>query len=231
LHDLRFPHDSSLLIGIVPPNHSAFLSRHQNSFSARKIPQNRRRAKIIVGTNILRAILRGIFQAATRKPRISESAYFKLDEAGNYQYSAFGLPHLALRKCETKSLVISPYSTFLSLSTDPVGAIENLHRMADMGWFGSYGFYESADFTSGRRRLWQERYQLVRCWMVHHQGMSLLALANFLHDQYRAGVVPCRPPRPRQPNYCYTKNRLRMCAVETYPGEPPWRNPAVLRWY
>jgi len=122
---------------------------------------------------------------ATRKNvpwGISESAYFKLDEAGNYQYSAFGLPHLALRKCETKSLVISPYSTFLSLSTDPVGAIENLHRMADMGWFGSYGFYESADFTSGRRRLWQERYQLVRCWMVHHQGMSLLALANFLHD-------------------------------------------------
>ena len=33
---------------------------------------------------------------------ISESAYFKLDEAGNYQYSAFGLPHLALRKCETE---------------------------------------------------------------------------------------------------------------------------------
>jgi cyclic beta-1,2-glucan synthetase len=113
---------------------------------------------------------------------ISESAYFKLDEAGNYQYSAFGLPHLALRKCETKSLVISPYSTFLSLSTDPAGAIENLHRMEDMGWFGSYGFYESADFSSGRRKLWQDRYQLVRCWMVHHQGMSLLALANFLRD-------------------------------------------------
>jgi len=113
---------------------------------------------------------------------ISESAYFKLDEAGNYQYSAFGLPHLALRKCESKALVISPYSTFLSLSTDPAGAIENLHRMEDMGWFGAYGFYESADFTSGRRRMWGERYQLVRCWMVHHQGMSLLALANFLRD-------------------------------------------------
>jgi len=113
---------------------------------------------------------------------ISESAYFKLDDAGNYQYSAFGLPHLALRKCETKALVISPYSTFLSLSTDPVGAIENLHRMEDMGWFGAYGFYESADFTSVRRRIWGDRYQLVRCWMVHHQGMSFLALANFLRD-------------------------------------------------
>src|SRR5882762_1016341 len=113
---------------------------------------------------------------------ISESAYFKLDEGGNYQYRAFGLPHLALRKREIDALVISPYSTFLALNTDPAGAVANLRRMADMGWFGSYGFYEAADFTSARRRFWQDRYQLVRCWMVHHQGMSLLALANFLHD-------------------------------------------------
>jgi len=113
---------------------------------------------------------------------ISESAYFKLDEAGNYQYYAFGLPHLALRKREMNALVISPYSTFLALDTDPVGAVRNLRRMADMGWFGSRGFYEAADFTSMRRKFWQDRHQLVRCWMAHHQGMSLLALANFLND-------------------------------------------------
>ena len=113
---------------------------------------------------------------------ISESAYFKLDEAGNYQYYAFGLPHLSLRKHEMNALVISPYSTFLALDTDPVGAVRNLRRMADMGWFGSHGFFEAADFTSIRRKFWQDRYQLVRCWMAHHQGMSLLALANFLND-------------------------------------------------
>jgi hypothetical protein len=78
--------------------------------------------------------------------------------------------------------VISPYSTFLALDTDPVGAVRNLRRMADMGWFGSHGFYEAADFTSIRRKFWQDRHQLVRCWMAHHQGMSLLALANFLND-------------------------------------------------
>lgn len=113
---------------------------------------------------------------------ISESAYFKLDDAGNYQYNAFGLPHLALRKTETKALVISPYSTFLALNTDPRGALQNLRRMADLGWFGSHGFYEAADFTGTRRRFWRTRPQLVRCWMAHHQGMSLLALANFLCD-------------------------------------------------
>jgi len=116
---------------------------------------------------------------------ISESAYSKLDDAGNYQYYAFGLPHLALRKRETNGLVISPYSTFLSLDVDPTEALRNLHVMDNMGWFGSYGFYEAADFSAPRRRFWKERYQLVRCWMAHHQGMSLLALANFLNG----GVV------------------------------------------
>jgi hypothetical protein len=113
---------------------------------------------------------------------ISESAYYKLDEAGNYQYYAFGLPHLALRTSETNALVISPYSTFLALNTDPVESVRNLHRMADMGWLGSHGFYEAADFSSAERKFWKSRPQLVRCWMAHHQGMSLLALANFLND-------------------------------------------------
>ena len=112
---------------------------------------------------------------------VSESAYSKLDEAGNYQYYAFGLPHLALRKRELNGLVISPYSTFLSLDVDPANAIKNLHTMAGMGWFGACGFYEAADFSVPRRFM-QKRYQLVRCWMAHHQGMSLLALANFLNN-------------------------------------------------
>jgi cyclic beta-1,2-glucan synthetase len=122
---------------------------------------------------------------ATRKGvpwGISESAYFKLDEAGNYQYYAFGLPHLALRKRELKALVISPYSTFLALDSDPVGAVRNLRRMASMGWFGSHGFYEAADFSAPKRKFSRKGHQIVRCWMAHHQGMSLLALANFLND-------------------------------------------------
>ena len=112
---------------------------------------------------------------------ISESAYFKLDECGNYQYYAFGLANLALRKPEINRLVISPYSTFLALSVDPVRALTNLERMSAMGWFGDYGFYEAADFGDGKK-FWQNRCQLARCWMAHHQGMSLLAIANFLKE-------------------------------------------------
>ena len=116
---------------------------------------------------------------------ISESAYFRMDEAGNYQYYAFGVPNLALSKHELGALVVSPYSTFLALNICASDALENLHRMSRDGWLGAYGFYEAADFTESRQHSRRRRYELVRCWMAHHQGMSLLSIANFLHD----GVV------------------------------------------
>jgi len=113
---------------------------------------------------------------------ISESAYFRTDEAGNYQYYAFGVPQLALSKGELNALVISPYSSVLALHVCSSDALKNLHRMNRDGWMGSYGFYEAADFTPARRRSRLHRYELVRCWMAHHQGMSLLSIANFLQD-------------------------------------------------
>ena len=114
---------------------------------------------------------------------ISESAYFKLDEAGNYQYRAFGLPQLALMRQDTKALVISPYSTFLALDVDRSASLDNLRRMDGLGWVGPYGFYESVDYTISRSRLRRSRCEVVRCWMAHHQGMSLLSLANVLCDR------------------------------------------------
>jgi hypothetical protein len=113
---------------------------------------------------------------------ISESAYAARDESGNYQYHAFGVPQLALHQGDLDALVVSPYSTALALSTSPKPALENLRRMAHEGWFGAYGFYESADYTASRHRKWRHEFELVRCWMAHHQGMTLLAIANFLGD-------------------------------------------------
>jgi len=110
---------------------------------------------------------------------ISESAHYKLDEAGNYQYQAFGLPGLALMKYESHPLVISPYSTFLALPVDSAEALRNLRRMDRLGWFGPCGFYEAADYGTSDRG---HACQIVRSWMAHHQGMSLLAIANFLGD-------------------------------------------------
>jgi hypothetical protein len=113
---------------------------------------------------------------------VSESAYSKTDDAGNYQYHAFGISRVALRKDDdVETLVISPYSTFLSLSVDASESLRNLREMARQGWMGPYGFYESVDFNPVHTT-WRHRHEIVRCWMAHHEGMSLLAIANFLHD-------------------------------------------------
>ena len=112
---------------------------------------------------------------------ISESAYYKLDEAGNYQYHAFGVPDLAMTKGELNLLIISPYSTVLSLGVDAEETLKNLHRMDHLGWFGPCGFYEAADFGPVDK-IRRSNWKVVRSWMAHHQGMSLLALANFLCD-------------------------------------------------
>jgi cyclic beta-1,2-glucan synthetase len=112
---------------------------------------------------------------------ISESGFAKLDAENQYGYQAFGIPYLALMKYESHPLVISPYSTFLALTSDPSAVLRNLRRMDRLGWFGPCGFYEAADYGTSDRGRWSG-CQIVREWMAHHQGMTLLALANFLGD-------------------------------------------------
>jgi len=115
---------------------------------------------------------------------ISECAYAKVEENGAYGYRAFGVPQIALQQDEDR-MVVAPYATLLALAVDPAEAVRNLRWMTKKGWFGKYGYYESADFTRDVRPSRRQRYALVRSWMVHHQGMSLLSIANFL----KGGVV------------------------------------------
>jgi hypothetical protein len=114
---------------------------------------------------------------------ISESAHAQTDEQGNYQYAAFGVPGMALNVARAGFLVVSPYSSCLALMVDPAGAVQNLATMSAKGWLAQYGFYEAADYTgSGRSAFRKPKYELVRCFMAHHQGMSLTAICNVLHD-------------------------------------------------
>jgi hypothetical protein len=107
---------------------------------------------------------------------ISESGFAKLDDSGRYGYQAWGIPQVALKYGAEDGPVISPYSSFLALPLLRDDAVANLRRMASMGWVGEYGYYEAADYTHGKEP------QMVRSWMAHHQGMSLLALTNLLRD-------------------------------------------------
>ena len=113
---------------------------------------------------------------------ISESACAALNPDGHYRYRAFGVPALALSSAAKHDLVVSPYSVFLSLMVRAHGSVRNLRKMKKLGWFGSYGFYEAVDFNRSRTPEGKKR-EIVRSWMAHHLGMSLLAATNALCDQ------------------------------------------------
>ncbi|MFL9828683.1 GH36-type glycosyl hydrolase domain-containing protein [Rhodoplanes sp. SY1] len=108
---------------------------------------------------------------------ISESAYNARDAEFTYQYSNFGVPGLGLKRGLSDDVVIAPYATGLATMVDPHGACDNYARIAAMGGRGRYGFYEALDFTPSRLPE-GERVAIVRTVMAHHQGMTIVAIAN-----------------------------------------------------
>jgi cellobiose phosphorylase len=113
---------------------------------------------------------------------ISESGYNSVDVQQNYQYRAFGVPGLGLKRGLSEDLVIAPYATALALMVKPEEACANLERLADEGFMGKFGFYEAIDYTSVRLPRWQSK-AVVRSFMAHHEGMSFLSLAYILLDR------------------------------------------------
>jgi len=118
---------------------------------------------------------------------ISESAYYQFDNGEIYQYKAFGVPGIGIKRGLEDEIVISPYSTMLSLPFTKKDGIENLKRLQKQNLYGRYGFIEAIDYTSNRVSKMdfgesEVGYKEVRCYMVHHLGMSLMALNNILNN-------------------------------------------------
>jgi hypothetical protein len=113
---------------------------------------------------------------------ISESGYNSVDVRQNYQYRAFGVPGLGLKRGLSEDLVIAPYASVLALMVMPEEACANLERLADEGFMGKFGFYEAIDYTSVRLPRGQSK-AIVRSFMAHHEGMSFLSLAHILLDR------------------------------------------------
>lgn len=107
---------------------------------------------------------------------VSESGYNTVDANLNYQYSAFGVPGLGLKRGLSEDLVVAPYSSILALMVAPEAACENLQKLAASGMVGQYGFYEAIDYTKARL-LHDQNSAVIPSFMAHHQGMSLLALS------------------------------------------------------
>ncbi len=117
---------------------------------------------------------------------ISECAYNVVDRHDTYQYKAFGVPGLGLKRGLGDELVVAPYASALAAMLDPKAAVRNLRRLAQHGLEGRYGYYESIDYTHGKTDEPESAPAspgiVVRAFMAHHQGMTLVSLANALLD-------------------------------------------------
>ncbi|MCE9639390.1 MAG: cyclic beta 1-2 glucan synthetase [Betaproteobacteria bacterium] len=113
---------------------------------------------------------------------MSECGYNAVDAALNYQYRAFGVPGTGLKRGLAEDLVIAPYASALALMVAPEAACANLQRLAGEGLAGKFGLYEAVDYTPLRLPRGQTS-AVVRSFMAHHLGMSLLALAYQLLDR------------------------------------------------
>ncbi len=113
---------------------------------------------------------------------VSESAYNALDTHFNYQYRAFGVPGLGLKRGLGEDRVVAPYASALALMVAPAAACQNLQRLSAQGLAGRFGLYEAVDFSEARLPPGQSAV-IVRSFMAHHQGMSFLALTSLLLDQ------------------------------------------------
>jgi cyclic beta-1,2-glucan synthetase len=110
----------------------------------------------------------------------SESAFGDLDLNKTYQYKAFGVPELGLKRGLEEQVVVAPYATLLALNIAPRETVKNLKRLAALGLLNEYGYYEAIDFSRPPSRE-GERGVIVQAYMAHHQGMGFLSLTNFLH--------------------------------------------------
>ena len=110
---------------------------------------------------------------------ISESGYNSFDTSLNYQYQAFGVPGLGLKRGLEEDLVIAPYATMLALMISPKKAVSNLKLLREQGFEGEYGFYEAIDYTKVRLPRGED-HVIINSYMAHHQGMGFLSFAYVL---------------------------------------------------
>ncbi len=105
---------------------------------------------------------------------ISETAYNELDDAQNYKYHAFGVPYLKFQNTTPDRIVVSPYSSLMTISVNPRAVYDNIHRFKSLDMYDEFGFYESYDV---------EDHVPVKAHYAHHQGMILASLTNYLCDK------------------------------------------------
>jgi len=165
---------------------------------------------------------------------VSESCYYRFDPGNQYQYKAFGVPGLGFKRGLEDDHVIAPYASLLALSISPAKVMLNADILKKLGMTGSYGFYESMDYTQARLPAGKE-YAVVKSYMTHHQGMILLSVVNFLQKEVMANRFLSEPlirvvelllqeQMPLKPPIVYSRPEPLRFAGGTGPGVEllPW---------
>ena len=159
---------------------------------------------------------------------ISESGYNHIDAHLNYQYSAFGVPGLGLKRGLAGDLVVAPYASALALMVAPEEACLNLEELGRLGVEGRYGFYEAVDYTPTHLPRGQSN-AVVRSFMAHHQGMSLLSLAYLLLDRPMQKRFESDPGF-RRPCCCFRNGcRRQRPSTRTRPNSPGPIRPCMIQ--
>ncbi len=112
---------------------------------------------------------------------VSESGFYRFDANQNYQYRAFGVPGLGFKRGLADDLVVSPYASLMAIGYQPHAVVRNLTDLTRHKMVGLYGVYELIDFTPDRMRS-DQPYAIVAEYMSHHQGMILMAMDNYFHQ-------------------------------------------------
>ncbi|UNK49694.1 cyclic beta 1-2 glucan synthetase [Lysobacter sp. S4-A87] len=174
---------------------------------------------------------------------VSESGYNTVDARMNYQYRAFGVPGLGLKRGLGQDLVIAPYASMMALMVAPEAACQNLQRLTEQGFGGHFGLYEAIDYTPARVPHGQE-HVVVRSFMAHHQGMGLLSLDHLLRHQpmqqrfvadaeFQATLLLLQERIPHtgvfHPHEAETLGAARATAGETETQLRVFRNPGTAR--
>jgi len=113
---------------------------------------------------------------------VSESAFAVQDNEQHYQYKAFGIPWLGLKRGLNDNMVISPYSSLICLNYSPKKVYNNIKALKKYNSYSTYGFYEAIDFT--KKHIGKDKkFEVVKTYMAHHQGMILTSINNYINGE------------------------------------------------
>lgn len=169
---------------------------------------------------------------------ISESGYLDMDANMNYQYRAFGVPDLGIKRDIPEDLVVAPYASLLGLSLQPQAVLANVTRLENLHMLGRLGFYEAIEY--GRAPLPSaKQYSIVHSYMAHHQGMILLSACNYLvkdvmiqrfHADERVQSIELllqeKIPQSLHIEYPHPEETVELNSITRSVNIAPWRVPA-----